>query len=84
MHTGTHVTKVDRNTLRVYCQARSLTLAVRIDRRDARHWAAYSERWAHNHFHELAYLDQYASQAVALVEAGAFLERMSQNTASQA
>ena len=84
MLTGTQVTKVARHTLRVYCQARSLTLAVRIDRIDSRHWDAYSERWANNHFHELAYLDQYASQAVALVEAGAFIERMYQNTASQA
>ena len=84
MLTGTQVTKVDRHTLRVYCQARSLTLAVRIDRIDSRHWDAYSERWENNHFHELAYLDQYASQAVALVEAGGFLERMYQNTASQA
>ena len=84
MHTGTQVTKVDRHTLRVYCQQRSLTLAVRIDRIDSRHWDAYSERWENHYFHELAYLDRYASQAVALVEAGGFLERMYQNTASQA
>ena len=43
-----------------------------------------SERWENNHFHEPAYLDQHASQAVALEEAGAFIERMYQNTGSQA
>lgn len=80
MHKGTHIIKVDRNTIRVHCQTRSLTLGIRIDKLDARHWDAYSERWENNQWTELAFIDQYPAQAVALVEAGAFLERMYQNT----
>ena len=83
MHKGTHIIKVNRNTIRVHCQTRSLTLGIRIDKLDARHWDAYSERWENNQWTELAFIDQYPAQAVALVEAGAFLERMYQNTASQ-
>ena len=79
MHKGTHVTKVDRETVRVHCQQRSLTLAVRIHKLDARHWRAYSERWADNQWNELAFIDEYPAQAVALVEAGAFLERIETN-----
>ena len=84
MHKGTQVTKVNRETVRVCRQHHSLTLAVRIDKLDGRHWAAYSELWENNQWTERDFIDQYASQAVALVEVGAWLERMDLATGGEA
>ena len=69
---------------RVYDQERALTLSVRILKSHNRAWLLYAERWANGQWRVIERLGETSSQALAYCDAGAFLERMYQNTASQA
>lgn len=85
MHKGTHVTKepqpMGEPGLRIVRQAAALTLSVHVVKIDARHWRSYAERWRDNAWHSLGLIGEYPSQAVALVEAGAWIERAANATA---
>ena len=69
---------------RVYDQERALTLSGRILKSNNRSWPLYAERWANGQWTLIERLGETSSQALAYCDAGAFLERMYQNTASQA
>ena len=68
---------------RVYDQERVLTLSVRILKSNNRSWLLYAERWANGKWTLIERLGETSSQALAYCDAGAFIERMYQNTASQ-
>lgn len=69
---------------RVYDQERALTLSVRILKSNNRSWLLYAERWANGTWTLIERLGETSSQALAYCDAGAFIERMYQNTGSQA
>ena len=68
---------------RVYDQERALTLSVRILKSHNRSWLLYAERWANGKWTLLERLGETSSQALAYCDAGAFLERMYQNTGAK-
>ena len=70
---------------RVSDQDRCLTLSVRILKSHNRAWQLYAERWDNGTWTliERVVPGEASSQALAYCIAGAFLERMYQNTASQ-
>ena len=69
---------------RVYDQDRSLTLAVRILKSNARAWCLYAERGANNKWTVIERVGERESQALAYCEAGAWLAGATVAPASQA
>lgn len=68
---------------RVYNQDKRLAVSVRILKSNNRSWNLYAEKWGNNQWTVLECMGETTSQAQAYCEAGAFLERMYQNTGSQ-
>lgn len=68
---------------RVYDQERVLTLSVRILKSNNRSWNLYAERWGNGQWTVIERLGETSSQALAYCDAGAFIERMYQNTGAQ-
>ena len=58
---------------RVYDQARSLTLSVRILKSNGRRWCLYAERWGNGRRPRIERVGEQESQALAYCEAGAWL-----------
>lgn len=69
---------------RVYDQERALRVSVRILKSHNRSWLLYAERWGNGKWTLIERLGETSSQALAYCDAGAFIERMYQNTGSQA
>lgn len=67
---------------RVYDQERALRMSVRILKSNNRSWNLYAERWD-GQWTQIERLGETSSQALAYCDAGAFIERMYQNTGSQ-
>ena len=70
---------------RVYDQERVLTLSVRILKSHNRAWLLYAERWDNGQWTRIERVvpGEASSQALAYCLAGAFIERMYQNTGAQ-
>ena len=68
---------------RVYDQERALRVSVRILKSHNRSWLLYAERWGNGQWTLIERLGETSSQALAYCDAGAFLERMYQNTGAQ-
>ena len=68
---------------RVYDQERALRVSVRILKSNNRSWNLYAERWANGKWTLIKRLGETRSQALAYCDAGAFIERMYQNTGAQ-
>ena len=68
---------------RVYDPERAARVAVRILKSNNRSWLLYAERWGNGKWTQIERLGETSSQALAYCDAGAFLERMYQNTGSQ-
>ena len=61
-----------------------MRVSVRILKSYNRSWLLYAERWGNGQWTLIERLGETSSQALAYCDAGAFIERMYQNTASQA
>lgn len=68
---------------RVYDQARSLTLSVRILKSNPRSWNLYAERWANGKWTLIEGLGERGSQAVAYCEAGAWIAGAARTSVAQ-
>ena len=68
---------------RVYDQERALRVSVRILKSTNRSGRLYAERWANGQWTLSERLGETSSQALAYCDAGAFIERMYQNTGAQ-
>ena len=78
------ITTLQRGQLSVYCQDVSVNQRLVISRVDARHWELARARWTGDKWVTQELIDTYPAQAVALVQAGAWFERVAHATATPA
>ena len=70
------ITTLQPGMISVYCQDVACNQRLVITRRDSRHRHISLDRWQSNHWHTGTTVGEYPSQAVALVQAGAWFERL--------
>jgi len=76
------ITTLQPGQLSVYCQDVSVTQRLVISRIDARHWELARSTWTGGKWVTQELLATYPAQAVALVQAGAWFERVALATAT--
>ena len=78
------ITTLQRGRLCVYCQDVSVNQRLVISRIDSRHWELARALWTGGKWVTQELIDTYPAQAVALVQAGAWFERLALATAPPA
>lgn len=78
------ITTLQRGQLSVYCQDVSVNQRLVISRADARHWEIARSAWTGGKWVTQELLATYPAQAVALVQAGAWFERLALATRTPA
>ena len=78
------ITTLQRGQVSVYCQDVSVNQRLVISRVDARHWELARSLWTGGKWVTQELIDTYPAQAVALVQAGAWFERVALATATPA
>ena len=78
------ITTLQRGQLSVYCQDVGVNQRLVISRVDARHWELARALWMGGKWVTQELIATYPAQAVALVQAGAWFERLALATATPA